>query len=80
MAELRAVVPTPFRKNTAFKAWWKASAASITLPAAGQMTWKAWALSVGVAFVVSSWEILFGTEESWREAPTPPPPPPPTPE
>lgn len=72
MAELRAVVPTPFRKNTAFKAWWKASAASITLPAAEQMTWKAWALSVGVAFVVSSWEILFGTEESWREAPPAP--------
>jgi hypothetical protein len=71
MAELRAVVRTPLRRNQAFKAWWK-SCTGLLLPVSlGEMSLKAYGIAVGVSFAVGSWEILFGVEESWREASPP---------
>lgn len=71
VAEIRTVVSTPWFKTSAFKAWWKSTTASLTIPATGGMTWKAWAISVGVALAAASYEMFFGTE-SFRDAATPP--------
>lgn len=72
MADIRAVIRTPFRKNTAFKSWWKTSTGLLLAPASGEMTWRAWAIAVAVSFGVASWDIIFG-EESLREVPPTPP-------
>lgn len=74
MSELRSVIVTPLRRNTAFKAWWKSSTGLLLPTAAGEMSWKAWGMAVGIAFAVASWEILFGSEESFREVAPPAPP------
>ena len=78
MSELRAVQSTPWWKTSAFKAWWKSATASLTIPASGGMTWKSWAISVGVSLAVASYEIIWG-DESFRDAPSefdrPPTPP-----
>jgi len=71
VAEIRTVTRTPFRKNTAFKSWWKTSTGLLLAPASGEMTWRAWAIAVAVGFGVASWDIIFG-DESYREVLPPP--------
>jgi hypothetical protein len=60
------VIDTPLHRRSAFKAWWKASTAMIAAALMQQVSWKAAAISIGVGFLTSSWEIIWDEPDSGR--------------
>lgn len=63
------MITTPLHRRSAFKAWWKASAAMVAAALMQQVSWKAAGISIGVGFLTSSWEILWDEPDSGRLEP-----------
>lgn len=60
------MIITPLHRRSAFKTFWKASTAMIAAALMQQVSWRAAWISIGVGFLTSSWEIVFGEPESGR--------------
>lgn len=60
------MINTPLYRRSAFKAWWKSSTAMIAAALMQQVSWSAAGISIGVGFLVSSWEIIWDEPDSGR--------------
>jgi hypothetical protein len=60
------MIRTPLYRRSAFKAWWKAAAFTAGAALMGELSWKAAAISIGVGFLTSSWEIIWDEPDSGR--------------
>lgn len=60
------MIKTPLHRRSAFKTFWKSSAAMVVTGLLGEVSWKAVGVSIAVGFLTSSWEIIWDEPDSGR--------------
>ena len=60
------MINTPLYRRAAVKAWLKPSTAMAAPALMQQVSWSAAGISIGVGFLVSSWEIIWDEPDSGR--------------
>jgi len=64
-----ARVPERWYQRSAFRSWWKATAALLGTGLGGGMTWRATFISIGIGTLAASSDIFLGGEVPTRAAP-----------